>query len=373
MLKGRVRNMFPGGNTSKGFFSYYNYIINEEEARRIFILKGGPGVGKSTFMKKISDEMTHRGYDTEHMHCSSDNSSLDGVVIPAAGVALIDGTAPHVVDPKSPGAVDEIINLGDFWDDEAIYKNKSKVITIKKEISTCFARAYRYLKAASNIYEDSAFFYESAINRAPANMAVRELTDVLFGGLAPAAHTGSQRCLFASAITPDGLKNYLDELIATDNVYLLAGFPGAGTEKFLESIKTEAVIRGFNVEAYYCAFYPEKLEHLIIPALNTAFSTVNRHHTTDVCALKTVDFAEFLNNERITARRGEIEYNAQEFDKLLNKAVEVIHSAKALHDELEQCYIPHMDFGAVGKEWEIIMDRILGYAAEAEKSTFSVD
>jgi hypothetical protein len=28
------------------------------------------------------------------------------------------------VDPKNPGAVDEIINLGDFWDEEGIRKNK---------------------------------------------------------------------------------------------------------------------------------------------------------------------------------------------------------------------------------------------------------
>ena len=98
MPKGKIRHMFPGGNTSKGFFSFYNYIISQEEAKRIFILKGGPGVGKSTFMKKTANEMLERGYDVEFMHCSSDNNSLDGVVIPNIGVALIDGTAPHVVD-----------------------------------------------------------------------------------------------------------------------------------------------------------------------------------------------------------------------------------------------------------------------------------
>ena len=98
MPKGKIRHMFPGGNTSKGFYSYYNYIINQEDAKRIFILKGGPGVGKSTFMKKIAAEMLERGDDAEYMHCSSDNNSLDGLVIPRIGVALIDGTAPHVVD-----------------------------------------------------------------------------------------------------------------------------------------------------------------------------------------------------------------------------------------------------------------------------------
>ncbi len=95
MSKGRIRHMFPGGNTPQGFFSYYQYILGQEEATRIFVIKGGPGVGKSTFMKKIGFAMLENGYDVEFMHCSSDNNSLDGVVIPSVGVALLDGTAPH--------------------------------------------------------------------------------------------------------------------------------------------------------------------------------------------------------------------------------------------------------------------------------------
>lgn len=95
MSKGKIRHMFPGGNTSLGFFSYYDYILSQEEAARIIIIKGGPGVGKSTFMKKIANEMAEIGYDLEYMHCSSDNNSLDGVVIPEIKVALVDGTAPQ--------------------------------------------------------------------------------------------------------------------------------------------------------------------------------------------------------------------------------------------------------------------------------------
>ena len=51
------------------------------------------------------------------MRCSSDNNSLDGIVIPKLKIAILDGTA-HVVDPVFPGVVDEIINLGQFWDEK---------------------------------------------------------------------------------------------------------------------------------------------------------------------------------------------------------------------------------------------------------------
>lgn len=93
---GKIRWLFPGGNTYKRFYSYYDYILKQEDANRIIVIKGGPGVGKSSFMKKIGAEMVKKGYDIEYHHCSSDNNSIDGLVIPVIGVAFMDGTAPHV-------------------------------------------------------------------------------------------------------------------------------------------------------------------------------------------------------------------------------------------------------------------------------------
>lgn len=365
MPKGKIRHMFPGGNTSKGFYSYYNYIINQEDAKRIFILKGGPGVGKSTFMKKIAAEMLERGDDVEYMHCSSDNCSLDGLVIPRIGVALIDGTAPHVVDPKNPGVVDEIIHLGDFWNEAGMREHRQEVLQVNSEVGRIFARAYRYLKAAWQIYDDSALLYGRAVDEAKINMLAKEYIDELLGGVPLSANMGRERCLFASAITPDGLKNYLDDLLITNNVYMLEGFPGAGTERLLEKLKAAAMERGFYVEAYYCALNPEKLEHLIIPGLETAFTTVNKYHTSDVCALKKEDFALMLDEKTLGVYKLELEYNQTEFDKLLHKAVDIIHSAKTLHDVMETYYIPNMDFNAVQGRLEETMKRILVYAGEA--------
>lgn len=95
MTKGKVKRFFPGGNTCVGFYSYYDYII-EPNATRIIIIKGGPGVGKSTFMRWIGEQMQERGYDVEHHCCSSDNGSLDGIMIPALRLAMLDGTSPHM-------------------------------------------------------------------------------------------------------------------------------------------------------------------------------------------------------------------------------------------------------------------------------------
>ncbi|MDD2568537.1 MAG: ATPase [Clostridia bacterium] len=95
MKKGKVSHVFPGSNTPQGFYSFYAEGLSPME--HVFVLKGGPGTGKSTLMRKIAHNMTERGYDVELWQCSSDNNSLDGVIIGNLGVAVVDGTAPQAV------------------------------------------------------------------------------------------------------------------------------------------------------------------------------------------------------------------------------------------------------------------------------------
>ena len=52
--------------------------------------------------------MVAHGYDVEFHHCSGDPDSIDAVFIPELKVAFVDGTAHYVIDPKFPGAFDEI-------------------------------------------------------------------------------------------------------------------------------------------------------------------------------------------------------------------------------------------------------------------------
>lgn len=88
-------NYFLGANTASGFVSRFDQLHTDRRIKKLIILKGGPGCGKSTFMKKLRKTAADLGADTESCPCSSDPSSLDALLIPAAGLAVVDGTAPH--------------------------------------------------------------------------------------------------------------------------------------------------------------------------------------------------------------------------------------------------------------------------------------
>ena len=89
---------FLGANTRSGFYSLYDGFPSGEDTF-LHIIKGGPGNGKSRFMRRIGAAAESHGLDVEYVLCSGDPDSLDAVVIPDLKTALVDGTAPHAIVP----------------------------------------------------------------------------------------------------------------------------------------------------------------------------------------------------------------------------------------------------------------------------------
>ena len=369
MEKGHVKKVFPGNNTAEGFYSFYDQII-APDARRIIIIKGGPGVGKSTFMRKLGVDLNERGYDVELHHCSSDNGSLDGVVFPAIGVALIDGTAPHVADPQNPGAVDEILHLGDYWDEAGMRINKSKILQINREINRYFDRAYRFLRAAKAIYEDIEAANMEGMNFGLANKIADHLAKELFNGIHISPIAGRSRQLFASANTPDGAVDHLPTIIGPmEHRYIIEGDPGTGKSTLLHKIATAALERGYFVEMYHCALNPQKVEHVVVPGMSLALTKSIEPHTTPPGPDdRVIDMNECINSSLVSRHAELFRDDWGLYRQMLEQAYGSLAKAKHAHDVLESYYVPNMDFAGIDELWRRTRDRILNYAAEARAS-----
>lgn len=359
MERGKERRLFPGSNTSEGFFSYYQYIMPQREAEHIFCLKGGPGVGKSTFMTNIGARLQQEGVDVEYLHCSSDPESLDGIAMRGLHVALIDGTAPHVTDPQNPGAVDEIVNLGEYWDLAGIKRHKKQIIDINAEVGQLFRRAYRYLKAAKCLMDDCLSIC-GGDSFTGALMQAAQIIEKEFKGI-KGTGAGKSRKLFASAITPSGVVHYLDTLFDESyKLYLVISNWGAGVSDMLTKIADEARLRGLDTETFYCPMDPgHRVEHLIIPALRLAFVSENRYVDMEAKPDAIVDLTKYADDTDVD--REDLKFGESEFDTLLREAVFTLRRAKETHDEMEKFYVPSMDFEGVTKKREEITDRILKF------------
>jgi DNA replication protein DnaC len=366
--KGSFKRVFPGNNTPLGFYSFYDYIL-PKDSTRVFVIKGGPGVGKSTFMSAIAEDMAQRGFDIEVHHCSSDNNSIDGIVFPEIKIGILDGTWPHVVEPRIPGAVDEIVWLGQFWNESAVRAKKAEIIEAQKGAQSVFRRAYRYLKAAQIVYEDWESVNIESLKFGMANIEAAKVIDENFAIIPTASKMGVERKLFASAITPNGMVNYLDTIVAPCRKrYVIKGDPGTGKSFLLEKVKQTAIEKGFYVEAYYCPLHPEKVEHVVVPEIGVAFIKSIEPHTyvpgmDDVI----VDMNKCRDENVVRNHESYVQRAREEFQHLFNSAIYYIGQAKQYHDALERYYAPNMDFEGINRLRGEMLDRILRYAEEFEE------
>ena len=144
-------HFFLGANSGEGFQSLYPDLADLEKIRDLIVLKGGPGVGKSTFMKQVGRAAEEAGQQVEYIWCSGDPDSLDAVLLPECAAAVVDGTSPHVVEPRYPAAVDRYVNLGQFYDVDALKKRRLEVVTHTEAYKEAYQRAFHCLKAARQV------------------------------------------------------------------------------------------------------------------------------------------------------------------------------------------------------------------------------
>ncbi|NLV17024.1 MAG: hypothetical protein GXY50_07445 [Syntrophomonadaceae bacterium] len=371
---GTLRQFYPGGNTCQGFYSFYHYIVNPR-ATRIFVLKGGPGVGKSTFMKKFAREFEKTGFNLELHWCSSDNDSLDALVLSDYEIALLDGTNPHIVDPRYPGAVDEIINLGECWNEALLIHSKLPIIDFTDSIARYFRMAYLRLKEAQTVWNQLHEYYLESVPKSFGYHILRQLKQELADTKAfPAGDMNSTRHLFASAITPLGVATHAASLIQDHRILALQGNPGTGMHEILQDLLQWSYQKSIPVEVYHNCFNPDLLEILVFPhhriaVVDASGLVVNFEKTlSKVAEGRIFDFNGEIDPGRIMRFSGEIEDAKERFNTSLLAAIGFINLAKQNHDQLEQYFIPAMNFTQVDQVYHTTRERILAYVANSKES-----
>lgn len=326
-----MRKFFPAANTPYGFVSNFCSIYNEKEDKKVIFIKGGSGTGKSTLMKKLSEDALGKGYEIEQFFCSSDPDSLDGVRFLDIKTAIVDATAPHVQDPLVPGITSRIYNIADFWNEELLILHRDEIFSLIQEKKKCFDTCYRYLKAAKALY----FFPEAD------DYEVEKICSKF--KFKPKEKCGKTRCLFASGITPKGNVNLLNDIL----VGKIIGIEESNnSSEILKRVNLSANAAGYDTELYYCPILPDtKAEHLVIKDLEISFTTLNDFHTfpgvdETICSGVKLQKPDLITN-------------------LIDQACNALSNAKQIHGKIEKIYISAMDFKKMDNTYEHLKNELL--------------
>lgn len=328
---------FLGANSDKGFVSYFEQLQDYKESLQLFVLKGGPGSGKSSLMKKICNKSLLNNNYVEKIHCASDPSSLDGFIDRTVGFAMIDGTAPHVVDPHLPGARAHIINTGQFWDCELLSKSAEEINTLTKEVSDCHKSATAYIKAAAELIKENMRLSKEKIKEKEARQFSKMITEKIANNNSP-----RESIRLLSAVTVGKVEIFSETLSEyAEKVYVIDDPWGYSGDLILKEIRREAHLKGSQVIVCPCSVIPERLEHIILPTEGIAVSVRNEFHDSQRMYAAAGGFYNPLYCE------SEMKKRALAAQKMISLATQSIEKAKLLHDDLEKYYTEAMDFSKI--------------------------
>ncbi|VVS94970.1 hypothetical protein [Desulfoluna spongiiphila] len=353
-----VRKSFFGCNSAHGFHCFFDFFHDLTDAR-ISIIKGGPGTGKSTFLTQIADEMLNQGFSVELQHCSLDAQSLDAIIVPEIKAVVTAATGHHVFDPRHPGAVDEIINLGRYWDEAGIRRHSAEIQAITAESDRHFGRAYRFLAAAHLIRKNKADLSTEHQDFSKVNALYEALCADLFTGHPLADTIGPERHLFMNSITPQGKASFMGTVVdAATRLFVIHGAPGTGKSTLLTRIAAKAKTRGLKVEYCHHPLDHHRLSHVIIPAIDVVIST---DALTGHPREQEHDLNAFLTSG-IATKQMEMKGDDTRYTSMIDAAMETLIHAKETHGKLEQYYIPHMNFEKVDQCMADTTEQVLRHA-----------
>ena len=339
-------SFFAAANSYDGFVSYFDQVFNPREFTKIFVLKGGPGTGKSTLMKKIAKYAEDKNYHYEAIWCSSDVNSLDGIIIYSNGkkIAVLDGTAPHERDAILPGAVDELINLGEAWRENCLQEKRAAITDLNAKKARYYTNAYNNMHYSSIFGRKIKAEIGSIIDVKKADQEATKLVrDVYKEGI-------SRRGIrLISSFSKDGYRtlNTLEDI--ADKVIYVSGKYGSA-EIFLNLLRANLQKTDTDYTIFPSPLDKNSIEAIYIEKTKTAIIARDTENA-DICTL------ELLDKNALEAMKDDLIDYGKIKDFFLNKAKDALGRASNMHFELEAIYTPCMDFLLLGEYADIITDK----------------
>ena len=339
-----MQKFFLGANSCTGFISYFEDSFKPDDYRA-YLIKGGPGTGKSSLMKYLANYAIERGEEPILCPCSSDPYSLDGIIFEKSKIVILDATAPHTVEPKLPGAKEQIINLGDFWNSEKLYLKRKEIAAATAKNRLLHKTCSGYLLGCGQLLNGMlsathAITDEPRAKAAALKLAKKHIPKRLING--------SETTRFLQGITPLGIVTYADTI---KNFYLnriiISDPYGNVSNIFMKTIRDYALNSGFDIITVRNAFLPEKLiDHILIPSLSLAFITENSVFSLESNERR-IHARRFMDIKALNGMRQRLNLRKKIARELIGAACETLSLAKLTHDKLEKYYIDAMDFEAV--------------------------
>jgi len=328
---------FSGSNSGEGFHNYFDGVVPAwARLTRYFMIKGGPGVGKSTLMKSVAAKAEEAGEEVELFYCSGDPDSLDAVRLVKRGIVFADATSPHTMDPQFPGAVEEIVNLGEHIDRNRIIRYRDEVETLMRKNKESYRRGYAFLRGAKALEEERYREIVACVDKEKLTKQAETMEERI-------GKKKEQQCryLFLEALSCKGRVGFAKTHCEGNRVYRVIG-----EEKDVVTDLLAREIENDKKELFCSPLCPNRVNHMLLREQEMFLTTSAGPGGTILSA------EEFLKRECDTVT----ERYSEEARRLESLAMNCFKECKKIHDELEDIYKACVDFNAITDRTEALLD-----------------
>lgn len=348
----REKHYFASCNTPKGFVSFFRDIFNPESFEKVYILKGGPGVGKSTLLKTIAKEAAMRNMDVEYFHCSSSPLSLDGIIINDLKIAMFDGTPPHDIEPTYPGIREVIINMGECWNIEKLQKQRDEVSALIKKKASLYKKATNYLNASHSIKSEMFDAIRTTVNMEKLNESVKRVYKAQLSKCPKTTDRQSSDIRITSAYCNRG-KVHLETFAKLSEVCYFVKDVHRTAFIYFEQLYKQVKDTDIKTIVSYSPENPKHIDGLYFPDKKLCFVTLTPHITDafDKAAktYKIINMGRFVDSQKTKDKKQSLKFGEKCISELESAAFEALAQAAKTHDDIEAIYIPATNYKCVTK------------------------
>lgn len=340
---------YASSNSMLGFQSYFDKIYDPKKMERIYIIKGGPGTGKSSTIRKVAEHFDGK-YKCEYFLCSSDSKSLDGLIIDQR-IALIDGTSPHATEAKFPGAVEIIVDNASGVKKD-IAKRRSDIIELNYEKTRNYKAAYAFLRAAGELKTENSKKVADAIDYLKLEAAI----DRYFKQNIAKEKNYLKSIRLVEGITPNGINSTHGFEVASEKTAIILngkGYEGCVYDRFAKTAKEY----GMNTCISYDPLIPYSINAVMLPSASICLVNYDKfyHGDVDYDKYKVINFERFIKKNSRKDLKKELKFSSKCIQALVDEAIEYISKASKIHLQLEKIYSQYTDFEQVDKNISTII------------------
>lgn len=323
-------SIYLSADSPLGYLSRLKELCQEEGVKRAFLLKGGMKNQKSEIIAGVIDAFDQNDGEVCRILRCENPSLLEGAIFPNA--VIVDADAPHPIEPRLPGIVEEIVWLGDCFDNALLSNAKRKIADAAERETALADTALKFLNAACQLLSDNRRVVRCCSDTDKLDRQAERIAAQMFSG----DGFSEQNVLLSRSLSQQGM---LYGQSRAENTILLEDDYAVAAPLLLERLYIKARERGCRV---ICGFSPlspfKRLEQLFLPDLSLAFLTADKRLPTLYEPQRIINSRRFIDKKGLAPYKNRMTFNRRAARQMTERSAELMELSRQASQEYERIY-----------------------------------